>query len=187
MVGLITRDWWLFAVRGVAAIVFGLLALASPQATLAVLIIMFGAYALIDGVALLVALARGDAQARRNAWSVGIMGAVGIGVGLVTFVSPGLTALTLLYLVAFWAITMGGLQVVAAIALRREIEGEFWMGLGGVLSIVFGVYLVLSPGEGLISLVWLVGFWALVFGFSSLGLAWRLRTIDKQVSPAPVV
>ncbi|HUG49275.1 MAG TPA: DUF308 domain-containing protein [Candidatus Limnocylindria bacterium] len=129
----ITRDWWLFAVRGVAAVVFGILALAWPEATLAVLVILFGAYAFVDGIALLVALARGDAFARRDAWAVGIMGVLGIGAGLVTFVWPGLTALTLLYVVAFWAITMGIFQVVAAIALRREIEGEFWMGLGGVV------------------------------------------------------
>ena len=101
------------------------------------LVFLFGAYVFVDGVALLVALARGDA-ARRNAWAVGIMGVLGIVVGVATFVWPGLTALTLLYLVAFWAIATGAFQVIAAIALRRELEGEFWMVLGGVASIVFG-------------------------------------------------
>ena len=139
------------------------------------LVFLFGAYVLVDGVALLVALARGDAEARRNAWAVGIMGVLGIVVGVVTFVWPGLTALSLLYLVAFWAIATGAFQVIAAIALRRELEGEFWMALGGVASIVFGALLIASPGDGLISLVWLVGIWSVVFGVSSLGLAYRLH------------
>jgi uncharacterized membrane protein HdeD (DUF308 family) len=175
-----------FAVRGVAAIVFGILALIWPETTLAVLVLMFGAYVLVDGITLLVALARGDVVARRHAWPVAIMGVLGIGAGLVTFVWPDLTALTLLYVVALWAIAMGIFQVMAAITLRREIDGELWMVLGGLLSIVFGAYLIVFPGAGLISLVWLVGLWALTFGISSLGLAWHLRTVDKELSSARI-
>ena len=110
------------------------------------------------------------------------MGVLGIVAGVVTFVWPGLTALSLLYLVAFWAIATGMFQVVAAIVLRRELESEFWMALGGVASIVFGALLVASPGDGLISLVWLVGIWAVVFGVSSLGLAYRLHGIEAALS-----
>ena len=106
------------------------------------------------------------------------MGVLGIVAGVVTFAWPGLTALSLLYLVAFWAIATGTFQVIAAIALRRELDNEFWMALGGVASIVFGVLLVAFPGEGLISLVWLVGLWSVVFGVSSLSLAYRLHKID---------
>ena len=175
MLGLVTRDWWVFAIRGIAAIVFGFLAFIWPAATLAVLVLLFGAYVLVDGVSLLVALARGDALARRHAWAVAIMGV------LVTFVWPGLTALSLLYLVAFWAIAMGTFQVIAAIALRRELDGEFWMALGGVASIVFGAFLVASPGGGLLSLVWLVGIWSVVFGVSSLGLAYRLHELGAAL------
>jgi uncharacterized membrane protein HdeD (DUF308 family) len=186
MLGLVARDWWVFAVRGIAAIVFGVLAFIWPERTLTVLIYLFGAYVLVDGVALLIALARGDAEARRNAWAVAIMGILGIVVGVVTFVWPGLTALSLLYLVAFWAIATGVFQVIAAIALRRELEGEFWMALGGVASIVFGALLVAFPGDGLITLVWLVGIWSVVFGVSNLALANRLRSVDKAIStPAP--
>jgi uncharacterized membrane protein HdeD (DUF308 family) len=181
MLNLISRDWWVFALRGVAAILFGVLAFASPGITLATLILLFGAYAFVDGVALLIALARGEAGARRHAWAVGIMGVLGIVASIVTFVWPGVTALSLLYLVAIWAIAMGVFQVVAAIALRREIEGEFWMGLGGVMSVVFGIFLLVSPGTGLLTLVWLLGFWAVVFGFSSLGLAYRLRGIKAAL------
>jgi uncharacterized membrane protein HdeD (DUF308 family) len=181
MLNLISRDWWVFALRGVAAMLFGIMAIALPGITLATLILLFGAYAFVDGAALLIALARGEAGARRNAWAVGIMGVLGVVASIVTFVWPGVTALSLLYLVAFWAITMGLFQVVAAIALRREIEGEFWMGLGGVMSVVFGIFLIVSPGTGLLALVWLVGFWAIVFGGSSLGFAYRLHGIQAAL------
>jgi uncharacterized membrane protein HdeD (DUF308 family) len=181
MLGLVARDWWVFAIRGIAAIVFGILAFIWPVTTLAVLVFLFGAYVLVDGVALLVSLIRGDALARRHAWAVGIMGLLGIIAGIITFAWPGLTAVSLLYLVAVWAIAMGTFQVVAAVALRRELDGEFWMGLGGVASVVFGALLIVFPGAGLLSLVWLVGIWSLVFGVSSLGLAYRLHGISAAL------
>jgi len=184
MLGLVARDWWVFAIRGIAALVFGILAFIWPETTLTVLVYLFGAYVLVDGASLLVALVRGDAVARRHGWAVAIMGVLGIVVGVVTFVAPGVTALSLLYLVAFWAIATGTFQVIAAIQLRKELDNEFWMALGGVASIVFGVLLVAFPGEGLISLVWLVGIWAVVFGVSSLGLAYRLHKIDASLSKA---
>ena len=184
MLGLVTRDWWVFAIRGIAALVFGVLAFIWPERTLTVLVYLFGAYVLVDGIALLAALIRGEPVARRNAWAVAIMGVLGIVIGVVTFVWPGLTALSLLYLVAIWAIAMGAFQVIAAVALRRELDNEFWMALGGVVSIVFGALLVVSPGDGLISLVWLVGLWSVVFGVSSLGLAYRLHEINA-VLPKP--
>src|SRR5271157_3698674 len=172
MLSLVSRDWWVYAVRGIAAILFGIMALIWPGPTLAVLILLFGAYAFVDGVALLVALARGDVLARSHKWITGIMGAFGIVVAIVTLIWPGMTALTLLYLVAIWAIAMGILQIAAAIEFRREIDGEFFVVLGGILTIVFGGLLVAFPGTGLLSLVWLVGFWAELFGFSSLGIAY---------------
>lgn len=181
MLSMVARDWWVFAIRGIAAIVFGVLAFMWPAATLAVLVLLFGAYVLVDGVALLVSLVRGEPIARRHAWSVGIMGVLGILAGIGTFVWPGLTALSLLYIVAVWVIAMGTFQVVAAVALRRELDGEFWMALGGVVSVVFGALLIAFPGEGLLSLVWLVGIWSVVFGVSSLGLAYRLHGISSAL------
>jgi uncharacterized membrane protein HdeD (DUF308 family) len=185
MLNLIARDWWVFAIRGIAAIVFGILAFVWPQATLTVLVILFGAYAFVDGIALLVALISGDPIARRNGWAVGLMGVLGIVAGIVTFFWPNATALTLLYVVASWAISTGIIQVIAAIALRRELEGEFWMALGGISSVVFGILLVAFPGEGLVSLVWLVGVWAVAFGISSLGLAYRLHGLRDLLETAP--
>ena len=181
MLGLVARDWWVFAIRGIAAMAFGVLAFIWPETTLTVLVFLFGAYVLVDGVAMLVALARGDALARRHAWAVGVIGALGIVAGVVTFAWPGLTAMSLLYLVAFWAIATGAFQLLAAIALRHELDNELWMALGGVASIAFGALLIASPGDGLISLVWLVGLWSVVFGVSSLGLAYRLHEIDAAL------
>jgi uncharacterized membrane protein HdeD (DUF308 family) len=186
MLGLVARDWWVFAIRGIAALIFGVLAFIWPETTLTVLVFLFGAYVLVDGASLIVALVRGDAIARRHAWAVGIMGVLGIVAGVVTFAAPGLTAMSLLYLVAFWAIAMGTFQVIGAIVLRRELEGEFWMALGGIASVVFGALLVAFPSDGLITLVWLVGLWAVVFGASSLGLASRLHGIDKALSSSAV-
>jgi uncharacterized membrane protein HdeD (DUF308 family) len=182
MLSLVSRDWWVYAIRGIAAILFGIMALIWPAPTLAVLVLLFGAYAFVDGAAMLVALARGDVLARSHRWATGVMGVLGIAVAIVTLIWPGMTALTLLYLVAFWAIAMGVLQIVAAIEFRREINGEFFVVLGGILSMVFGGFLVAFPGAGLLSLVWLVGFWAELFGFSSLGVAYRLHGVDRDLN-----
>jgi uncharacterized membrane protein HdeD (DUF308 family) len=180
----VARGWRVYAVRGVAAIILGMAALVWPGPTLAVLVYLFGAFAFVDGVAMLAALARGDILARRHAWATGLSGVAGIVIAIATLVWPGITALTLLYLVAFWAILTGVLQIVAAIELRRVIEGEFWMILGGALSIVFGSLLMVNPGTGLLSLVWLVGFYAIMFGCSSLGVAYRLHRIDRTLEKA---
>lgn len=184
MVSQVARGWRVHAVRGVAAIILGIAALVWPGPTLAVLVYSFGALALIDGVGMLVALTRGDVLARRHAWATGLSGVFGIVIAAATLFWPGVTALTLLYLVAFWAISTGVFGIVAAIELRRVIEGEFWMIVSGVLSIVFGSLLVINPGTGLLSLVWLVGFYAILFGSSSLGLGYRLHRIDRDLEQA---
>ncbi len=184
MLGFISRDWWIYAVRGVAAILFGIMALIWPAPTLSVLVLLFGAYVFVDGAAMLVALARGDVLARSHKWATALMGVLGIAVSIATLFWPGITALTLLYMVAIWAVAMGTLQIVAAIEFRREIDGEFFLILGGIASIIFGFVLVAFPGPGLLSLVWLVGFWAELFGFSSLGIAYRLHGIDRDLNKA---
>ena len=182
MLSLVSRDWWVYAVRGIAAILFGIMALIWPGPTLAVLILLFGAYAFVDGISLIVALARGDVLARSHKWITGLMGVLGIAVAIATLVWPGMTALTLLYLVSFWAVTTGILQIASAIEFRREIDGELFVVLGGIFSIMLGGLLVAFPGTGLLSLVWLVGFWAELFGFSSLGIAYRLHGIDRDLN-----
>ena len=185
MLATLARNWWMFAVRGVAAIIFGVLAFFVPGLTLAVLILFFGAYAIVDGAAILIGVVRHGREYTRHRWAFVLIGILGIIAGIITFFYPGLTALTLLYVVAIWSIVMGITQIVAAIHLRREIKGELWLGLGGVLAIVFGVLLILSPGAGLLALVWLVGIWAIFFGVSSLLLALKLRNLhERAAAPA---
>ena len=182
MLQVLGRNWSALVVRGLLAILFGILTFVFPGLTLAVLVAFVGAYLLVDGAAMLVALVRGDPLARRSAWSVGIIGVLGVLAGIGAFIWPQITALSLLYLTAAWAIVMGVFQVVAAISLRREIEGELWLGLGGLLSIVFGIVLLINPGAGLLSLTWLVGLWAVMFGIANLVLGWRLRELHQRGS-----
>ena len=130
---------------------------------------------------MLASLAQGGVLARRHAWAAGLSGVLGIVISVVTFFWPNITAMTLLYLVAFWSIATGVLQIISAIEFRRVIEGEGWMIAGGVVSILFGALLVASPGSGLVSLVWLVGVYAIMFGGSSLGVAYRLHRVHRDV------
>jgi len=182
MFDLVSRHWWVYAVRGVVAILFGIMALIWPGLTLTVLVLLFGAYALVDGITLVVALARGNVLARRHKWVTGIMGALGIAVAVVTVLWPGITALTLLYLVAFWAVTMGALQIVLAIDFQGEAVPQFLLVLGSIFSLVFAGLLIAFPGTGLVSLVWLVGLWAELFGISSLVFAYRLHAFESELN-----
>ena len=175
MLDVLARNWWVLAIRGIAAIAFGVIAFILPGLTLVTLVILFAAYAIVDGVSALIALVRGETDARRHVWHYAIIGVVGILAGIAAIVYPGITALALLYVVAFWAFVIGVFQITAAIRLRREIQGELWMILGGIASVAFGALLVVFPGTGLLSLIWLVGLWSVVFGITNLGLAWRLR------------
>jgi len=187
MLNLLAKNWWLVEIRGVAAIAFGVLAFLWPGITLLVLVTLFAAYMLIDGVALLVSLRRAEPATAGHRLAVGLMGILGVAVGIATIFWPGITALALLYLVAFWAITLGLTQVIAAIRLRREISGELWFVIGGLLTVVFGVFILLFPGTGLLSLVWIVGAWAVVFGITNLVLAWRLRGLHQQIVRSRVI
>jgi uncharacterized membrane protein HdeD (DUF308 family) len=168
----LARYWWAIALRGLAAIIFGILAFAVPGMTLAVLVLLFGAYALVDGILELIAAFRGETHHRG---ALAVEGVVSILAGIATFAWPGLTALVLLYIIAFWAIVTGILEIVAAIRLRRVISNELGLIVGGVLSILFGIVLVAAPGTGALAVVFLIGAYAIVFGIAMLALAWRLR------------
>lgn len=164
-------------IRGIAAVLFGLAALFWPGLTLFVLIYLFGAYALVDGVFAIAAGIRGSGGRR---WLLVAEGILGVLAGLIAFFYPNITAFVLLYVIAFWAIFTGVFEVVMAISLRREIENEWLMGLGGVLSVLFGVVLAVLPGVGLLSLVWLIGIYALVFGVSLIALGFRVRSHTQE-------
>lgn len=176
----LSRNWWALALRGLAAILFGILAFAWPGITLFVLVIFFGAYLLVDGIFAIVAAVRAAGEEARW-WLLLIEGILGVVAGLVAFFWPGLTALALLYLVAAWAIVTGIMEIVGAIRLRRELVGEWALILSGVLSFIFGVLLVVIPARaGLLSLTWLIGIYAIAFGVIMLVLAFRVRGLARS-------
>jgi uncharacterized membrane protein HdeD (DUF308 family) len=170
---MVSGNWWALAVRGVAAVLFGLAALIWPGLTLAVLIILYGAYALVDGVFAIVAGFRAGSGTRR--WLLLAEGALGILTGLIAIFWPGVSAVVLLYIIAFWAILGGLLRIVGAVLLRREIDNEWTMALSGVLWVLLGIVLFALPGAGLVSLAWLIGIFALGAGITLIALALRVR------------
>ena len=174
----LSRNWWALALRGLAAIVFGVLAFVWPGITLWALVLLFGAYMLVDGIFAIVAAVRAAGREARW-WLLLVEGVLGVLALLVAFLLPGITALALLYLVAAWAIFTGILQIVGAVRLRREIEGEWALILGGVLSVIFGVLLAVLPGPGILALVWLIGAYAVVSGVLLIVLAFRVRNRDE--------
>jgi uncharacterized membrane protein HdeD (DUF308 family) len=176
MLAMLARNWWALALRGVFAIIFGILALIWPGLTLLVLIALFGAYALVDGIFAVVA---GIASYGHNErwWAVLLEGVAGIILGVLTFFWPGTTALVLVYFIAAWALITGIFEIVAAIRLRKEIEGEWMMILSGIISIILGLFLVVAPGAGALGLTWVIGAYAIVFGILMIILAFRLRKL----------
>ncbi|HEY3248987.1 MAG TPA: DUF308 domain-containing protein [bacterium] len=176
----LARNWWAVVFRGVLAIAFGLIAFFYSPTTLAALVLLFGAYALVDGVFAFVAAVR--AAARHERWGALILEAVsGVAAGILTFLWPAMTALILLYLIAAWAILTGVFEVVAAVRLRKDIQGEWMLALGGIVSVAFGVLLVLFPGSGALVVTWIIGIYAVMFGILLVGLGLRLR----GMTPAP--
>lgn len=173
MIHELSRNWGWIALRGVLAILFGVLAFAWPGSAFAAIVLLFGAYAFVDGVFALIALFRGAGKDRF--WVLVLEAVVGIGIGVLTIARPAATALALLYYVGIWAILTGILEVVAAIRLRKEITGEFWLGLAGVLSIAFGVVLFVAPEGAALALTIWIGAYAILFGVTLLLLAFRLR------------
>lgn len=171
MSGILVRQWWALILRGLFSALFGALALVWPGATLTSLILLFGLYSLVHGVFALAAAV----QQRDQFWALAVEGMVGIAAGLFTFMWPGLTALAMVYLIALWAGVTGALQLAAAIRLRKVIEGEVWLGLCGVTSILFGLLMVIWPVAGATAVVGLIGIYALMLGALQIGLGFRLR------------
>jgi uncharacterized membrane protein HdeD (DUF308 family) len=184
MVEVLARNWGLVVFRGVAAVLFGGLTLFMPTVGLATLIIVFGAYALVDGVFTIVSAIRNRRTEPR--WAALLFGGIaGVAIGVITFFMPGVTALVLLYLIAGWAVVTGIAEIVVAIRLRKVITGEWLLVAAGVLSVVVGVLLGLFPGAGAIAVTLWIGAYALVLGTMLVALGLRLRRWLRQ-SEAPV-
>ena len=181
MVEGLARNWWLVALRGLAAIIFGVLTIINPAMSLAVLILFFGAYALADGV--FTAIAAIMRRGNEPRWvALLVSGILGILIGAVTFLMPGLTALVLLYIIAAWAVIRGIIEIAVAFKLRQEIQGEFWLILAGALSVVFGGLLFAFPGTGALAVVLWIGVFAIVFGIVLMGLAFRLQGWNRRLA-----
>jgi uncharacterized membrane protein HdeD (DUF308 family) len=169
----LARNWWLLLLRGIAAILFGLLAFAWPGITLISLVILYGFYALIDGLfAILAAIKGGNIESR---WWLILIGILGVAAGLLTFFWPNITALVLTMFIGAWALIHGVFEIVGAIKIRKEIDNEWWLILSGALSVLFGLAILIMPGAGALALIWVIGAYAIVFGGMLVGFAFRLK------------
>jgi uncharacterized membrane protein HdeD (DUF308 family) len=174
MLSSLTRNWWVAVLRGLIAIGVGVGSFVWPGVTLETLVYLFGAYALVDGITTLLLGVLGIGSNERW-WAAIASGAVGVLAGVATFAQPVSTALALVYLMAAWALVTGGLQIVAAVRLRALISHEWLLGLGGALSIVFGILLLTGPAAGALTLVFLFGYYTMSAGLAQVGVGLRLR------------
>ncbi len=172
---LLARNWWAVAIRGVLAIIFGLVAFLLPGVTMLSLVLVFSAYAFADGVFAIVAAAR--AASGRQRWGLLVLqGVLSILAAVVAVLWPGITVVVFVMLVAVWALLSGGLTLTAAFELPLD-HGRWWLALGGLASILYGVLLIVAPLVGALVLTWWIGAYALVFGVMLLVLAFRLRSL----------
>jgi uncharacterized membrane protein HdeD (DUF308 family) len=173
------RLWGGLFLRGVVAILFGIIAFARPGATATALVYLFGAYVFIDGIFALVASVK-VAQAEGRWFPMMLVGLAGIIIGVLAFVHPAVTAVGLVYYVAIWAIVTGVLEFVGSFRLRDVVQGEWMLAVAGLLSIAFGIMVAARPGVGMLSLIWIIGAYAIIFGALELGLAFRLRSAQHH-------
>lgn len=169
------RHWWVPVLRGVAAIIFGIIAFTHPVMAAATLVLFFGAWVLIDGIFRIVGAIR-DRSDSDWGWQL-VVGILGIMVGLLTFHAPGITALALVIYIAAWALMMGATEIVLAIKLRREIKGEWFLILMGLASIIFAGLLLWNPIAGAAALIWIIAWYAVIMGVLAIVFGFRLRSL----------
>ena len=175
----LARHWWVFLVRGLVAIAFGLLALFYPAATLVTFILFYGIFALVDGVFAVVSAIRGR-EGMGSRWWLALVGVLGICAGLVTYFWPGITALALLTVIGVWALVYGIFEIIGAIRLRKEIDNEWLLLIHGVLAVLFGLMVLVRPGAGALALIWLIGSFAFASGIVLIILAFGLRKHARE-------
>jgi uncharacterized membrane protein HdeD (DUF308 family) len=180
LAGTLSDTWWVILLRGIVAILFGIVTFTQPGLSLATLVLLFGAFAFVDG-ALKSYIAVTHRKDRDNWGTLLLGGLLGMGVGVLTWIVPGITALSLLFYLAIWAIATGVLEVVTAIRLRDEIEHEWRLVLAGLVSIAFGVVLIARPGAGALALLWLIATWAVVFGIALIMLSVEMRRFAHRL------
>jgi len=175
MLHALAKSWWVLLLRGIAAIVFGVLAFAWPGLTLVTLVLLYGAFALVDGVLSLIAAFSGSAKPIPTWWLI-VVGLLGIGARVVTFLWPGITAVLLVMFIGAWALVHGIFEIIGAIQLRKEIDNEWMLIFSGLLSVLFGIVVLIAPGAGAVGLVWAIAAYSIVFGITFVALALRLRS-----------
>ena len=181
----LAQNWWLFMLRGIFGIIFGLIALIYPGPTMLSLVLLFSAYMLVDGVAGIIAAAR--AIRRRDRWDLLIFeGLVDIAVGILAVLWPGITVVAFVLLIAAWAIVSGGLMTTAGLRLNIS-HGRWWLVLGGLLSLAYGVLLIATPLIGALVLTWWLGAYALAFGVALIGFSFKLRSRQHERAGPTVV
>jgi uncharacterized membrane protein HdeD (DUF308 family) len=181
----LSRFWWGMLFRGALWIFFGIVVLTQPSTSLLALTFLFGGLALVDGITRIVAAFGGYKSAESSSWILVLSGIAGIIVGLMALMTPQITAMVLLMYIAAWAIVTGLFEIFTAVVLRKEIEGEFWLGLAGLLSVAFGVFVIARPAVGALSLLWLIGAYAVVYGLilvvRALETRWMVRTVAGKL------
>lgn len=181
MLHALAKNWWLILLRGICAILFGVLTFIWPGVSLLTLILLYGAFALSDGIFALAAAITGRTPTPR--WWLAVVGLLGIAAGTMTFLWPGLTAVVLQVFIACWAIAIGVFQIVGAIQLRKEVRDEWLLIAGGVLSIVFGLILLMQPRVGALALLYVIGSYAVLYGVLLVGFSLRLRKHNHPARP----
>jgi uncharacterized membrane protein HdeD (DUF308 family) len=174
MLHALAKGWWLLLLRGIASIIFGVLAFAWPGLTLVTLVLFYGAFVLIDGVIALIAAFSGGPKPLPTWWLV-VVGLLSIAAGVVTFMMPGITAILLVLFMGAWALVHGIFEIIGAIQLRKEIDNEWMLILSGVVSVLFGLIVLIAPGAGALALIWVIAAYSIVFGITFIALALRLR------------
>ena len=180
MIGSLSRNWWSFVLRGIAFIALGVLAFVQPGVTLLALIAVFAAFAIFDGV---LAIAAGVSVEGGPRWMFILGGILGIGIGLVTINRPEVTAIALVFLIGVWAIATGITEVVAAYNFRQVLENEWLLALSGIVSVVFGALLIVSPGDGVFAVLWLIGIYAILAGIVYVAAGLRFRGVHEKLQP----
>jgi uncharacterized membrane protein HdeD (DUF308 family) len=179
---LFVRNWWVLLLRGLLAIVLGILVFTRPAWTLAAVVLAFGVYAIVEGASALFAAITGWLH-RDDRWLLLLEAVVGIGVGVVTLRTPGITAVVVIFFIAVWALATGVLRIVEGVRLRREIPNEVWLVLGGVASVIFALLVMLRPLAGALAMVQVIGAYALILGMSEVMLAFKVRSARKVCPP----
>lgn len=182
---ILSRNWWSLVLRGLVAIAVAVVTFIWPGITLQAIVLLFGGYALIDGVLSIVGSFYASKADER--WGALLLhGLVGIAAAIITFLWPAITAISLVWLIAAWAVVTGVFQVVAAIRLRRHITGEWLLALCGIASIAFGIFLAVAPLAGAIAIALWIGVYTFAFGCLLIALGFRLKAWTTGHAPTPV-